>query len=399
MIVGHVDHGKSTLIGRLLFETASLPPAKIKELQQISSELGKEMELAFLMDHLKEEREKNITIDTAQIPFRSHKRDYIIIDAPGHFEFTKNMLTGASQAYAAVLLIDSREGMREQTKRHAYLLKMLGIEKLIVAINKMDIIDDQASLFETVKKETLAFLENLDLRPAAILPISAKEGLNVLKRSPRMSWFKGPTLLKALDTLERDVKEDKHPLRFPIQDIYERDQTRIIVGKVVSGTIQQGQKIKIFPSLDEAEIERIVVFGSRVKKAQQEENIGLKLSRPLDVKRGDIITDIHHPPRMTRTFEGNLFWMSEKPLSIDETVTFRCTTQKIQSVVQRIEKRMNSSTLEVIEENASRLQTHEAAQVTFKTHAPLVFDAFHFIEEMGRFAIEQDGTIQGAGTL
>ena len=222
VIVGHVDHGKSTLIGRLFFDTGSLPADKIAEIEKISKELGRDVEFAFMMDHLQEERDQGITIDTAQAFFHTDKRDYVIIDAPGHVEFTKNMITGASQAQAAILIVDAAEGVREQTRRHAYLLSMLGLTQVAVVINKMDLDSVRYSKqrFEQVVAELLEFCEPLGIKPMHIVPISAKQGENVAKKSTHMDWYIGPTVLELLDDFVVPSKPADKPMRFPIQDVY-----------------------------------------------------------------------------------------------------------------------------------------------------------------------------------
>ncbi|MCK4821573.1 GTP-binding protein [bacterium] len=237
VIIGHVDHGKSTLIGRLLLDTNSLPKEKMVEIKKVSRDLGKEAELAFLTDQLKEERERSMTIDTTQIFFRTRKKNYCIIDTPGHVQFLKNMLTGASLAQAAVLIVDVKEGVMEQTRRHSYLIQMLGLDKAIVVFNKMDLINYQGRRFPKIKTELLELLESLNIEPIFLIPISAKEGLNISRKSSKMRWYKGPSLLSALDSLRLNTKTMQRPLRFPIQDIYEINGEKIIVGRVASGIV------------------------------------------------------------------------------------------------------------------------------------------------------------------
>ncbi|MBI2027579.1 MAG: GTP-binding protein [Deltaproteobacteria bacterium] len=399
VIVGHVDHGKSTLIGRLLYDTRSLPKEKIVEVRKISKELGKEMELAFLMDHLKEEREKNITIDTTQIFFKSRKRNYVIIDAPGHVEFTKNMLTGASRADGSLLIIDAHAGIQEQTRRHAYLLKMLGIKDLIVVLNKMDLVRYKEHVFNTLKEEILTFLKTLNLYPSFIIPLSSKEGIHISKYSSLMPWYQGHYLINALDQLKMNEKTKK-PLRLPIQDIYECDGTKIIVGKITSGTLKQGQKVTLLPTREQVQVASIMAFGkSKKKNAQKNENIGLIITPSLPIKRGDVLSDSHQSAKIKNIFGAHLFWISEKPLKINEPFTLRCNTQSVHCEVLKIEKRINSSTLQVLEIDASLLNTNEAAVVVLEAKVPLIHDPFNFIEEMGRFVIEQDFNIQGAGVI
>ena len=262
VIVGHVDHGKSTLIGRLFYDTGSIPADKVAEIEQISKELGREIEFAFMMDHLQEERDQGITIDTAQAFFHTDKRDYVIIDAPGHVEFTKNMITGASQAEAALLIVDAEEGVREQTRRHAYLLSMLGLKQVAVVINKMDMdsVKYSKQRFEQVVAELLEFCEPLGIKPTHTVPISAKDGDNVAKKSTQMDWYTGLTVLEVLDTFTVPSKPAEKPMRFPVQDVYKVDNKRMFAGRVESGTITNGQEVVFLPSASRSKIKSIEKF-------------------------------------------------------------------------------------------------------------------------------------------
>jgi sulfate adenylyltransferase large subunit len=399
VIVGHVDHGKSTLIGRLLLDTKSLPKEKMAELQRISKDLGKETELAYLTDQLKEEREQDKTIDTTQTFFRTTKRNYIIIDAPGHVEFIKNMLTGASSAEAAILIVDITKGVEEQTRRHAYIIKMLGIRHLIVVINKMDLVNFKKEQFEIVRSSLLDFLKKLGLQPLFIIPVSAKDGVNISGGSLLTKWYNGPALLKALNSLKPADRKKNPPLRFPVQDIYEINHEKIAAGEVVSGKIKEGEKIYILPSMKEAAINHIKTFGKHKKLAEDGENIGITLKGPLTLARGDVITGLNGYCKPRDKFKGNIIWLSKKPLRINDTLTFRCATQETLCTVEKIEQRINSSTLEVIQPEASGLNTNEAGEVFFKTARPVVVEDFSSIPALGRFILESDFNLQGAGII
>lgn len=400
VIVGHVDHGKSTLIGRLLLDTHSLPEEKLREIKKISAELGKESGLAFLTDHLKEEREQDMTIDTTQIFFKSRERNYVIIDSPGHVEFLKNMLTGATLAEAAVLIVDTAAGIEEQTRRHVYLLGMLGIKNIIVLFNKMDLTGFKEERFQEVKEDLLRFLASLKLKPLFLIPASAREGENIYKKSVLMSWYKGPCLLEALDSLEPEEKREKRlPLRFAIQDIYEIDGERIAVGKVLSGTLKRGEAVKLFPSLKDAAIKQIKIFPKKVRAAAAGQNIGVILDDPSLAKRGEVISDTNSPCSMFERFRADIFWMSEVPLEINKPFTFRCATQEVTCIVEKIEKRIDSSTLEILEEDAGQLQLNEAGLVVFKTESPVVLEKFAFLADVGRFVLEKNFNLCGAGII
>ena len=399
VIVGHIDHGKSTLIGRLLLDTHSLADDKMKEIKRISKELGRDTELAYLIDHLKEEREHEMTIDTSQIFFHTRKRHYVIIDAPGHVEFLKNMLTGATQAEAAVLIVDTQAGIKEQTRRHAFLIGLLGIKNIIVLCNKMDLINFNQARFEEVKNELSQFFKNLGIEPLFFIPASAKEGLNIVKRSPQMNWYKGPCLIEALDSLMPKVRIEELPLRFPIQDVYEIKGEKIIAGKLASGAMERGQTIKLMPAAKETRVNSIRVFGKNIRRAQAGENIGLELEGTLFAKRGEVIVDNARPASPVLRFKGDVFWMAEAPLEINKPITLRCATQEVACVPQIIEKRINSSTLEILEENAKELKINEAGVVFFKTERPVILEKFSYIEELGRFVLESAHQTQGAGIV
>ncbi|PIU86687.1 MAG: elongation factor Tu, partial [Deltaproteobacteria bacterium CG06_land_8_20_14_3_00_44_19] len=259
VIVGHVDHGKSTLIGRLLYDTDSLPTDIMEEIEKSLKESDNPSEFAYITDHLEEERMEKMTIDTAQSFFKTDKRHYAIIDTPGHREFIKNMITGTSQAEAAILIVSALEGIEEQTKRHAYILGMLGIKQVILAINKMDLVNYSQNRFEELKCKLLSFLHSLEIKPNHAIPISARLGYNIAKAGGNMGWYNGPTIFEALDQLE--TKEDPvlKPLRFPIQDTYISDQKKILVGRVLSGKVQMGDEVVILPSKAKTRIESIEV--------------------------------------------------------------------------------------------------------------------------------------------
>lgn len=248
VIVGHVDHGKSTLIGRLFYDTGSLPEERYREIERTCREQGREFEFAYLMDALEEEREHNITIDTAQTFFHTEKRPYIIIDAPGHKEFLKNMVTGAASADAAILLVDGAEGVREQTRRHAYILSLLGLRQVAVAVNKMDLVGYGAERFREVEEEIRRFLRSVGIVPSCVVPISAREGDNIASSSTRMPWYTGPTLLAALDSFQPPREAAGMPLRFPVQDVYVWDRKRIYAGRVESGEVSPGTRVRFTPS-------------------------------------------------------------------------------------------------------------------------------------------------------
>ena len=257
VIVGHVDHGKSTLIGRLLHETRSLPDGKLEALKAVSAKRGMPFEWSFLLNALQTERDQGITIDTTQIRFKTPERDIVLIDAPGHVEFLRNMITGASQADAAFLIIDAFEGVRDQTRRHGYLLHLLGIRNVAVVINKMDRIDFDQTKFTAIETEITDHLKGLGLDPVAVIPISARGGDFIATRSDTMPWYGGPTVLEALDNLAPAPSADTRALRLPVQDIYKFDDRRILAGRIESGRIRAGDGIVIMPSGKSAKVKSV----------------------------------------------------------------------------------------------------------------------------------------------
>lgn len=399
-ITGHVDHGKSTLIGRLMLNTRSLPKEKIAEIKNISEKLGKAAELAFLTDYLKEEREQNKTIETTQVFLKSKDQDFIIIDTPGHVSLLKNMITGACKAEHALLVIDIMEGMREQTKRHLYILKMLGIRGPLIVFNKMDLAGYKKENFTSLKSELIKFLEQIGLSPSFIIPVSAKKNVNISTKSAEMRWYEGPCLLKALRSLSRDKKIPENHTVFPVQDIYKINSGIIIAGRVESGILKKGMEMLLLPYHKPVKIASIEVFGKPGKtKAEQNEAIGITLNDGVTVKRGDMLVEKNYQPKITAVFKGTIFWLSKEPLEIRKEMTLRCSTQETACLALQIEKRINSSTLKLIEKNAKKLYENETGMVEFKTTSPVIMESFSIAKALGSFIIEVDDKLSGIGIM
>jgi len=398
IIVGHVDHGKSTLIGRLLYDTGCLPPDKYAEIQKSSEMLGKRVEFAFVMDCLEEERSRGITIDTTQTFFRTSKRRYVIIDAPGHKEFLKNMITGTSQAEAALLIIDSFEGIRDQTKRHAYILGMLGLKQIIVLLNKIDLVRYAQAKFQELKAEITDFLGRLNVRPTFILPISAIHGDNVATPSEKIPWFNGPTVLQALDTFEA-LKVEEKPLRFPIQDIYRINGKKILVGRIEAGHLAQGERLFLFPEKKEVSVKSIEKFLQKdVTAAHVEESVGICLKERNRTRRGQILAG-DQSSRISDRIRANIFWMDQTVHPIGEPLLFRCVTQEVSCRIEKMYKKFDPASLEWIEEDASSIKGAEVADVMIHLETQVVFDAFNDIPEMGRFVLEEEGRPVAGGII
>jgi sulfate adenylyltransferase large subunit len=394
VIVGHVDHGKSTLIGRLLYDTNSLPEGKLEEIKQLCESLGKDIEFGYVMDHLEEERDQGITIDTAQTFFNTEKRDYVIIDAPGHVEFVKNMISGASQAEAAVLIVDAEEGVKEQTKRHAYILGMLGLSQVVAVINKMDMVDYSRERFESVKKDLLEFLSNINIKPSYVIPISAKNGDFIANKTGNMDWYKGPTLLEALDTFRTKESANNKPLRYVVQDIYSFDK-RIIAGRVESGIIRKGDKIKVLPSGEETRVKSVEEHLKNVTEAEAGKSTGITTEDKLFIDRGNVIVSLGDLPAVTNRIKANVFWMDRAPFKKGESLMFRCATQEVNCEIEKISRVINSSTLELIAEDADEIKNREVASIIIKTDKPVVVENFNKMEELGRFVLGREDTCAG----
>ncbi|MEE8295719.1 MAG: GTP-binding protein, partial [Sphingomonadales bacterium] len=321
VIVGHVDHGKSTLVGRLFHDTDSLPDGKFEAIKAMCEKRGMPFEWAFLMDALQAERDQGITIDTSQIWFKSKKRDYVIIDAPGHKEFLKNMVTGAAASEAALLVIDADEGVQEQSRRHGYLLHLLGVKQVAVAINKMDKVKFNQDRYQEVRDECDDYLKSIGVEATFFVPVSAREGDNIVNPLKNMEWYEGPTVLEALDNFIVQAAAPDQALRFPIQDVYKFDDRRILAGRIEAGTLKVGDEILFSPSNKRSTIKTIEAWSvtEAPKEAHAGHSIGITLSDQLFVERGDIVSHVDTPPIETDVFKGKVFWLGKKPLKEDAT--------------------------------------------------------------------------------
>ncbi len=400
VIAGHVDHGKSTLIGRLFFDTGSLPEERYREIERTCRQQGRDFEFAYLMDALEEERDQNITIDTAQCFFRTERRRYVIIDAPGHKEFLKNMVTGAAAADAALLLVDGAEGVREQTRRHAYILSLLGLRQVAVAVNKMDLAGYRRERFHEIEEEIRRFLESVGIVPSSIVPISAREGDNIANASPRMSWYAGPTLLSALDAFLSASEDAGLPLRFPVQDVYVRDHKRIYAGRVESGMLRTGERVLFSPSGKSSRVRSIEKWNvPPLAVASAGESIGVTLEDDLFLERGEVMGNEADAPDAALEISASLFWLGNEPLRLDRRYVLKLATSETVATVSAIPERINSSTLEVIERHAGRIENLEVADVTFTLHHPVAADTFEENPRLGRFVIDSEGFVAGGGII
>jgi len=399
VIVGHVDHGKSTLVGRLLHETGSLPEGKLEMLQAVSARRGMPFEWSFLLDALQTERDQGITIDTTQIRFRTGSRDVVLIDAPGHAEFLRNMITGASQADGAVLIIDALEGVRDQTRRHGYLLHLLGIKQVAVVVNKMDRVDFGQARFQEISDEISAHLTGLGVTPTAVITISARDGDGVALRTPRVGWYTGPTVVEALDALEPARPLSALPLRLPVQAIYKFDDRRIVAGRIESGHLTSGDEIVIMPAGKIAKIKSVESWPLTPVKGKQGagRSVGITLDRELFVERGDIIAHVGKSPRDTRRLRARIFWLHDKSLAKGDQILVRLGTREARAIVAGIEKAVDPGALSS-SENTSIARNH-VGEIDIALSQPIAADAYADNPRTGRLVIELAGRIAGGGLV
>ncbi len=399
VIVGHVDHGKSTLVGRLLHETGSLPEGKLEMLKAVSARRGMPFEWSFLLDALQTERDQGITIDTTQIRFRTNSRDVVLIDAPGHAEFLRNMITGASQADGAVLIVDALEGVRDQTRRHGYLLHLLGIRQVAVVVNKMDRVDFAKNRFDEIAAEISAHLTGLGVTPSAIIPISARDGDGVAARTPRIAWYRGPTVVGALDALEPARAPEQLALRLPVQAIYKFDDRRIVAGRIELGQLAAGDEIVIMPGGKIARIKTVESWPVTPVsgKLGAGRSVGITLDRELFVERGDIIAHVDAGPRDTRRLRARIFWLHDKALAKGEQILVRLGTREARARVIAIDKAVDPGDL-ASRENAAIARNH-VGEIDIALGEPIATDAYADNPRTGRLVIEVSGRIAGGGLV
>lgn len=400
VFVGHVDHGKSTLVGHLLHETHSVLPPKIKYVEEICKDRGMKFEYAFLLDALEEEQDQGITIDVSQVVFNSARRAYKVIDAPGHKEFLKNMISGASGADVAVLLIDAEEGLREQSKRHATILSLLGIKTIIVVINKMDLVGYKKEVYDPIKSDTSRYLASLKLTARAFIPLSAYEGENLVSKSVKMPWFEGQAFLPLLDSLDKPPLSLDKPLRLPLQDVYKFDKNRVFAGRVESGKISVGDEVLFLPSGRTGIVKTIEKWSApKQTSALAGESVGFTLQDQIFVERGEVVCHASSRPEQAQSFLAHIFWMGSQHLEKGAKCLLKLTTQDIECAVDAILKVVNSSTLEEVQSASKQIAKNEVAEIILSTRKPVVFDTFDEIAETGRFVLVSDHQVRGGGII
>lgn len=404
VICGHVDHGKSTVVGRLLADTNSLPAGKLDQVRATCERNSKPFEYAFLLDALKDEQSQGITIDAARVFFKTQHRDYIIIDAPGHIEFLKNMVTGASRAEAALLVIDAKEGVRENSKRHGYLLSMLGISQVVVLINKMDLVGYSEKVYQSISSEYRKFLSQVGINPASIIPISGREGDNLVSVSKTMSWYNGPSVLTQLDSFQKEKQPVDSPFRLPVQDVYKftanGDDRRIVAGTIESGRIQPGDEVTFYPSRKSVKISSIESFNTPVKLfSEAGEAIGFTLDQQIYITRGELAAKTGElKPVCSSKIRVNLFWLGRNPLVRGKDYFLKIGTSKVRMRLETVHKLLDAVNLETLE-SAKQINRHDVADCTLSLAKPVAFDLASDLAGTSRFVIVDNFEISGGGIV
>ncbi|MCP4131564.1 MAG: adenylyl-sulfate kinase [bacterium] len=404
VIVGHVDHGKSTVIGRLLADTGSLPRGKLEQVKERCKKNSKPFEYAFLLDALKDEQAQGITIDVARCFFNTEKRHYIIIDAPGHIEFLKNMVTGASRAEAALLVIDAREGVQENSRRHGYLLSMLGIKQVAVLVNKMDLAGYGEKEFTAIKDEFTAFLKDINVEPLCVVPVSAREGDYIAAPGNKMPWYNGKTVLEVLDSFQKEKEKEEKPFRMPVQDIYKftqlGDDRRIIAGTVETGTASVGDDVVFLPSGKRSVIRSIEGFNEPYREqAAAGRAAGFTLAGQIYVKPGELMCRVSQSqPEVADVFKVNIFWVGKNPMIQGTRYKLKIGNTAVGVYLKEIVNIIDASTLST-EVNKNQIDRHDVAECILQTMKPVAFDAIAEIESTGRFVIVDNYEISGGGII
>jgi bifunctional enzyme CysN/CysC len=404
VIVGHVDHGKSTVIGRLLADTGSLPDGKVEQVRASCERNAKPFEYAFLLDALKDERSQGITIDTARCFFKTVKRDYIILDAPGHAEFLKNMVTGASHAEAALLVIDAKDGIRENTKRHGVVISMVGIKQVAVLVNKMDLVGYSEKVFADLEAEYRKFLSGLDVVPVRFIPISAFCGDNLVRASGNLDWYRGPSVLEQLDAFKKREAPEKQPFRFPVQDVYkfteEGDDRRILAGTIETGTIRAGEEVVFLPSGKKSNIRSIEEFNVPPRdEARAGEAAGFTLTTELYIPAGEVmVRSSEAPPKTNCRFRANIFWVGKSPMIRDKVYKLKLASARVPVKLVEISHILDADDLSETA-HLSSVNRHDVAACVLETLKPVAYDLVEEIEPLSRFVIVDHYEIAGGGII
>ena len=404
VIGGHVDHGKSTIIGRLLADTRSLPEGKLEQVRALCARTAKPFEYAFLLDALKDERAQGITIDASRVFFKSAARDYIIIDAPGHVEFLKNLITGAARAEAALLVIDAREGVQENSRRHGYMMSMLGVNQVAVLVNKMDLVGCDEATFRRLDTEYRAFLSQVGIRPTAVIPVVGRDGDNIAAASGAMPWYHGPTVLDVLDTFTSAGAAVDRPFRMPVQDVYKftarGDDRRIVAGTVESGSAAPGDVVVFYPSGKKSTIKTIEAFNRPTPAGiEAGEAVGFTLAEQIYVARGEMAALAGQSrPSLSSRFRATVFWLGREPLRRGRDYGIKIGATRATMRMDTIDRVIDASTLEAVSA-ADEVRRHEVAECTVSCNRTIAFDRVSEQPTTGRFVIVDGYDVSGGGVI
>ncbi len=406
VFIGHVDHGKSTTVGRILYDTGNIDPHELENLKKLAEQMGKAtFEFAFVMDQVKEERERGLTIDVAHKRFDTDKYCFTIIDAPGHRDFVKNMITGTSQADAAVLVCSAKEGVQAQTKEHAFLAKVLGIQQLIVAVNKMDAVGYDRVKFEDTKTTLSGLLKNIGFKVENIpfVPISAYEGANIAKKSDKTPWYTGLSLVDTFNELKVPAKPTDKPLRLPVQDVFTiTGHGTVPVGRVETGKLKVGELVVFMPSGAKGEVKKIEMHHQELAEAIPGDNVGFNVKgvEKKDIRRGEVVGPAAHPPTVAEEFTAQIVVL-EHPTAIAKgyTPVFHIHTTQIACTITEIIEKKDPKTGATQQKNPDFIKTGDVAIVRIKPMRPIVIEKFQEFPQLGRFAIRDMGQTVAAGVV
>lgn len=399
VVVGHVDHGKSTLIGRLLHDAGKLGDGKADEIHAASKRRNREDEFAFALDSLRLERDQGITVDTSRVWFKTDKRPYVIIDAPGHFEFVRNMVTGAHAAEGAVLVVDIGEGISEQTRRHAYLLTILGIRQVVVAVNKMDMVNYDETTFNAMADGIKEFLSSIGITPISVIPISAKAGLGVAYHGDETRWFAGPSILEGLDLFPEPESIKDAPFRMSVQDVYKEGDNRIAVGRIDAGSLRVGDAVVLQPSgrvLTLAKFQPWSDDDTPQISAAAGQSVALNFEQAAFVQRGDLLVAQEFRAQTASSVQAKVFWLHTDPLNLGDMVNLRLGAAKHEVVVTAIDSVVDLQSLESHDGNS--IPCNGVATVTLVSRSTLVFDTDHN-SPMARAVLSRDLTVAGGALI
>jgi sulfate adenylyltransferase subunit 1 len=403
---GSVDDGKSTLIGRLLYDSKSIFEDQMEAVETASKKKGEEhVNLALLTDGLRAEREQGITIDVAYRYFATPKRKFIVADTPGHIQYTRNMVTGASTANLAIILVDARKGLIEQTSRHSFIASLLQIPHIVYCINKMDLVDYDEKVFNSIKKDLEDFSAKLDVKDINFIPISALKGDNVVDRSEKMKWYDGPTLMYLLENVHISGDHNLIDMRFPVQYVVRPMNTeyhdfRGYAGRIASGVVRAGDEIQVLPSGFTTKIKTITTMDGDIQEAFAPMSVTITLEDEIDISRGDMIVRVNNIPEQSQDVDAMVCWFNEKPLQLNGKYALKHTSKDVKSMVKNIQYKMDINTLHRNEEDKN-IRMNDIARVQLRTTSPLFQDKYHRNRVTGSFVLVEEGTNEtvGAGMI